>query len=526
MHRIKIAALYLASALLIVGGTSTPSHAQMYTVIATCGSVTLDAGFQRGPYQDVNGNACSSSTAPVGGATAANQTSTQANPGSDASKATAVQGVTGGKAVAISAGTLPLPTNAAQETGGNLDAIKTATQAGATAANQTTLNTAVTETHANAGSTPSKAEAVQGIAGGVALPVSGNVTAAQGTAAGVASGWPTINGEPADATGAFTNGTQTGNVTTAGIDGYGTALITITGTYGAATATFLASDDGGTTFYPIACSRTDGSTAPETGYTSLTNVSRAWLCPVQGFDTVRVLSSAVASGTANVRISQTAAPTSAMTQQTINGTVTANAGTNLNTSALATSANQPSAAAQASTTAGQTGTVSMTATTTASPTYVTGQTNPGSTDVHGGTRVLNMDSTGAPIDYTKNLNFNPYPGGAVAVSCSTGNVAAATATCTLPAALGKTTYITGFDITASGATIGSVVTCTLTNTGSGTHSYTFAAAAGVLLSDTPLTKSFPTPLSATATNTAPVLSCPSLGTGNTNMTINADGFEL
>lgn len=143
----------------------------------------------------------------------------------------------------------------------------------------------------------------------------GAITANQGTAGAVTAGWPVINGEPADATGTFTNGTQTGNVTTAGIDGYGTALITINGTYGTATATFLASDNNGVTFYPIACSQTDGSSISETGYTGLTNTNRAWLCPAQGFDTIRVLSSAVASGTVNVRVSQTSAPTTAATVQ-------------------------------------------------------------------------------------------------------------------------------------------------------------------------------------------------------------------
>lgn len=148
----------------------------------------------------------------------------------------------------------------------------------------------------------------------------GSSTAAQGAAAGVAAGWPTINGEPADATGTFTNGTQTGNVSTASVDGYGTALITINGTYSTASATFLASDDGGITYpYSIACSRTDGTKGSETGYTSLTNASVAWICPTQGFDSVKVLSSAVASGTLNVRISQTAAPTTAASLMGISG---------------------------------------------------------------------------------------------------------------------------------------------------------------------------------------------------------------
>lgn len=147
-------------------------------------------------------------------------------------------------------------------------------------------------------------------------------------------------------------------------------------------------------------------------------------------------------------------------------------------------------------------------------------------DSHGSQKGLQVDSTGAAIDYTQNISVAPGPGGRVDVSCSTGNVAAATATCTMPATTGKTTYVTGFDITGSGATVGVVVVCTLTNVNSGTHSYVYAAAAGVLAANTPMTKNFQTPLKATASNTAPVLSCPSLGTGNTNMSVNVDGYEL
>lgn len=143
----------------------------------------------------------------------------------------------------------------------------------------------------------------------------GAITANQGTPAAITGGWPTTNGEPADTTGTFTNATQTGNVTTPSVDGYATAIISINGTFNTATATFLASDDGGTTFYPLACNRIDNSSAPELGYTGLTNTNRAWLCATQGFDEIRVLSSAVASGTVNVRISQSAAPIQAPAQQ-------------------------------------------------------------------------------------------------------------------------------------------------------------------------------------------------------------------
>lgn len=57
-----------------------------------------------------------SSAVSGGDATAANQTAVQANPGSDAAKAVAVQGVTGGKDIPISASSLPLPTGAATQT--------------------------------------------------------------------------------------------------------------------------------------------------------------------------------------------------------------------------------------------------------------------------------------------------------------------------------------------------------------------------------------------------------------------------
>lgn len=146
----------------------------------------------------------------------------------------------------------------------------------------------------------------------VTLPTDGTgvVTSKQGTAAPITAGWPVISGEPADTTGTFTNGTQSTAITTASADGYETATITVTGTYGTATGTFQASDDGGTTFFNIRCSRTDSAIA-EAGYTSLTNTTRAWFCPVHGFDSIRVQSSAVASGTINVHISESSPSTTA-----------------------------------------------------------------------------------------------------------------------------------------------------------------------------------------------------------------------
>lgn len=138
--------------------------------------------------------------------------------------------------------------------------------------------------------------------------VAGSVS--QGAAAAIASGWPVINGELADTTGTFTNGTQTNSITTSGsLDGYESVTVSINGTYGTGTAVFEGSDDSGTTWYAIPLARSDSPTV-EYGYTTLTNTNRMWSGQITGLDQFRVRSTAVASGTINVRISVSAAPTS------------------------------------------------------------------------------------------------------------------------------------------------------------------------------------------------------------------------
>lgn len=142
---------------------------------------------------------------------------------------------------------------------------------------------------------------------GIFTKLSSALTVTQGTAASLTGGWPTINGEIGDVTGTFTNATQTTSVTATGLDGYGNTLISINGTYGTATAVFEGSDDGGTTWYAVQAAR-DNSNTIELGYTSLTNTSQTWQINNPGFDSLRVRSTAVASGTVNVRLSSSAAP--------------------------------------------------------------------------------------------------------------------------------------------------------------------------------------------------------------------------
>jgi hypothetical protein len=119
-----------------------------------------------------------------------------------------------------------------------------------------------------------------------------------------------------------------------------------------------------------------------------------------------------------------------------------------------------------------------------------------------------------------------YPIGATPITASSGNKANAIATATLAASSGVTTYITGFEVTGSGATLGLPVIVTVSNIITGTMSYIYGAIAGVLTNNTPLIIQFTKAIPANATNTTIVVSCPALGLGNTNNVVNAHGYQL
>lgn len=118
------------------------------------------------------------------------------------------------------------------------------------------------------------------------------------------------------------------------------------------------------------------------------------------------------------------------------------------------------------------------------------------------------------------------PSGSTAVAASSGNVAAATATATLAAAAGKTTYISGFELTGAGATAASVVVLTVTGALGGTLSFVVPVPAGVAAGVAPLVVEFNPPLPGSAVNTAIVVSVPSFGAGNTNAAVVAHGYQL
>jgi hypothetical protein len=119
----------------------------------------------------------------------------------------------------------------------------------------------------------------------------------------------------------------------------------------------------------------------------------------------------------------------------------------------------------------------------------------------------------------------PYPTGQTPIVAASGNVANASAAATLTPGATVKAYITGFEVTATGATLGLPVTVTVVGILGGTLTYIFAAPAGALLIATPLIVEFNPPLPASAINTGIVVTCPALGTGNTNAAVVAHGFS-
>lgn len=121
---------------------------------------------------------------------------------------------------------------------------------------------------------------------------------------------------------------------------------------------------------------------------------------------------------------------------------------------------------------------------------------------------------------------NPVTGvQATPVSASSGNVAAATATATLPGTVGKTTYLCGFSITSAGSTAAAVVSPTVSNTLGNPGTFTYASVAGPTLANAPLVMAFNPCVPAGTTNQTIPVSLPSLGAGNTNATVSAWGYQ-
>lgn len=117
-----------------------------------------------------------------------------------------------------------------------------------------------------------------------------------------------------------------------------------------------------------------------------------------------------------------------------------------------------------------------------------------------------------------------FPNNATSVNGGSGDVVAATAAFTMPAVVGKTNYLAGFQLSGGGATAATVVQLTITGLLGGTLTYNVPVPAGATLGLQPIVYQFYPPLPASGPNTPIVVSCPSLGAGNLHSSLNVQGF--
>ncbi len=109
---------------------------------------------------------------------------------------------------------------------------------------------------------------------------------------------------------------------------------------------------------------------------------------------------------------------------------------------------------------------------------------------------------------------------------SSGNVANTAAVGTIPAAVGKRCYMTGFDISGGGANAGSIVAVTITGLLGGTAVHSVSVPGTVVSQMTPRSYIFNPPLIASADNTAITVSMAALGAGNTSACVSVYGYSI
>lgn len=136
---------------------------------------------------------------------------------------------------------------------------------------------------------------------------------------------------------------------------------------------------------------------------------------------------------------------------------------------------------------------------------------------------LNFVSIGGTVSTAK---LSDYPNNATPLQASTGNLANTIGTATLVSAVGRTAFITGFEVTGSGATAGLPVIVTVAGLLGGTASFIYTFALGVLVGNNPLIVQFPSALPASGTNINIVVSCPASGAGGTNNAVTAHGYMI
>lgn len=131
---------------------------------------------------------------------------------------------------------------------------------------------------------------------------------------------------------------------------------------------------------------------------------------------------------------------------------------------------------------------------------------------------IQIDANGVAVGVT------PYASNQTPLIAGSGNVANAVAAATLTGTATTTVYLTGFEVTGSGATAGLPVSVTVSGLLGGSRLFTYVFATGALLANQPLIVIFDPPLPASAVNTAIAVSCPAGGAGATNNTVVVRGF--
>ena len=111
------------------------------------------------------------------------------------------------------------------------------------------------------------------------------------------------------------------------------------------------------------------------------------------------------------------------------------------------------------------------------------------------------------------------------ISKSTTVTTSATCAASLPNDGATFWFCSGFEITAGGATAGSVITATLTGLLGGTLSYTIGVPTGVTTMAVALPIEFSSALPSVDVNTNVVLTLPPTGAGSTGASVNIHGYK-
>lgn len=141
---------------------------------------------------------------------------------------------------------------------------------------------------------------------------------------------------------------------------------------------------------------------------------------------------------------------------------------------------------------------------------------------NGALKSLPVDRLGVPLDFTG------YTSEMAILTATSGLVNNSSAVATLSGSASKTTYITGFECSAGGATAAAFVSVVVSGTISGSMTYRIAATNGSTFvpAPMPLVVEYPVPIPASATNTSIVVTMGATGAGGTNAVCNSHGFRL